>query len=714
MLRHRLPSGAFAAVLFLFPALCSAQSISIVSGNGQMICPGCIVAVGTRQVLAPMIVQVNGANGSPLADTPVTWSVSAAGIAPFTANTTTGTNGQASYTQPIIEPTFGESVLPVTITATATAVKASVGFVSTSLGATSEGASPVLINLSPIDLPPPLSGAAGQPSATVIQVQVYLLTGVGVPNVAVQLTSGGAQGTATVSCMTGAGQEAGTVLTNTTGGATCNPVFGLIGTGFYTVTIGGTYASFSPAPLTVTAGPPAIIKIVSGNNQSVNPGGKVPAALVAEVTDLGGNPSDGAQVAWTVSPAGSFTLSNLVTSSGANGQVSANATGGSAGGLATVTVSLVSNSAVKVAFSLTVNVVFTALDIVSGNNQSVQIDQPFPDPLVVQVNDGTTAVSGATVSFKVVSGTATLSAASVVTGSNGQASVTATAGATIGTIAITATVGSGIGAIVQTFNLNALQVGPKITGIANAAGFQANYISPCSLATISGTGLATGIQGYVSYFLVPPMQMAGVTVTFAGASAPILNVVNQGGQESVSVQVPCDVVPGPAVPLVVTVNGGSTTTSVNVDALSPGVFQIVMSDGLVHPVMLRPDGSVVSIENPARLGETTRMYVTGLGQTTPALSTDQFVPLVPDPTTGDLIPQILSVNLQVVVGVNNSGLVLLSAQYAYGMVGVYELTFQMPAQAPTGNDVPFEIFQCQDTQCDKVVYGNATTVPLQP
>jgi len=713
MLRHRLPSGAFATALFLFPALCSAQSISIVSGNGQMICPGCIVAVGARQVLAPMTVLVKDANGNPVANTPVTWAVSAPGITGFSANTTTGTNGEASYSQPIIEPGFGVSVLPVTITATATAYKASVGFVSTSLGASLEGLSPVIINLAPVALPPPLSGAAGQPSTTVLQVQVYLVTGVGVPNIAVQLTSGGAQGQATVSCMTGAGQEPGIVLTSATGGATCTPVFGEIGTGFYTVTVGGTYASFSPAPLTVTAGPPAIIKIVSGNNQSANPGGRT-APLVAEVTDLGGNPSDGAQVAWTVSPVGSFTLSNLSTASGANGQVSANATAGSAGGQATVTVSLVGNSAVQVSFSLTVNVIFTALEIVSGNNQSIQINQPFPDPLVVQVNDGATPVSGATVTFKVVSGTATLSAASVVTGANGQASVNATAGATIGPIAITATVGSGIGAISQAFNLNALQVGPKITGISNAAGFQANYISPCSLATIFGTGLATGIQGYVSYFLVPPMQMAGVTVTFAGASAPILNVVNQGGQESVSVQVPCDVVPGPAVPLVVTVNGGSTTTSVNVDALSPGVFQTLMSDNLLHPVMLRPDGSVVSLQNPARLGETTRMYATGLGQTSPtAVGTDQFVPLVPD-SSGNLVPEAMNVNLQVVLGVNNSGLVLLSAQYAYGMVGVYELTFQMPAQAPTGNDVPFEIFQCADTQCDKVVYGNPTTIPLQP
>jgi len=713
MLKYKLPAGGFPIVLFLFPVLCTAQSISIVSGNGQLVCAGCVGTI--TQALAPLTVQVNDANGNPVTTTTVvTWTQSAPGFTPITLTSNTGTNGQASYTPKVIAPSNGLPYLVSTVVASAPKVTTSASFTETVMAPNSFGVAPVGISLSPPGLPPPLTGSAGSTGAP-IKVVVLLSTGGGVPGVQVRLTSGTAAGQPTVNCVTsGTGQQTGTVLTDQTGTATCTPMFGLTGEGSYTIVVGGNYADFLPAALNVTSGPPAIIKTVSGTPQSANPGDSFPAPLIAVVTDLGGDLSNQAKVIWAVSPPGSVVLSNEVTSSGSNGQVTARATAGSTGGPATVTVSISGSSATPATFSLTVNVIYTALQIISGNGQTAVINKPFLDPLVVQVNDGTTPVSGATVNFTVTSGSASLSVPSASTGTNGQAQVSVTAGATVGPIVITASVGSGAAAISQTFNLNAAPIGPTISAIQNAAGFQNNFISPCSLATIYGTGLATGITGYVSYFIAPPMQMAGVTVEFGGSSAPILNVVNENGTESVSVQVPCDVVPGPTVPLVVTVNGGSTTTTADVIALSPGVFQTVMSDGKLRPVMLRPDGSVVSLENPARLGETTRMYLTGLGQTTPPFGTDQFVPLVPDPTTGDLIPQDLNVDMQVVVGVNNSGLALLSAKYAYGMIGVYELTFQLPAQAPTGTDVPFEVFECQTAKCNTVVFGNGTTIPLQP
>ena len=104
--------------------------------------------------------------------------------------------------------------------------------------------------------------------------------------------------------MVTAGQQPGTVLTASTGMATCNLIFGgTIGSGTYSVSIGGGYATFSTGSLTVTAGAPAAIKLISGNNQAINPGTLAPLALTAEVTDLGGNPSAGATVTWSVSKA---------------------------------------------------------------------------------------------------------------------------------------------------------------------------------------------------------------------------------------------------------------------------------------------------------------------------------------------------------------------------------------------------------------------------
>lgn len=367
-----------------------------------------------------------------------------------------------------------------------------------------------------------------------------------------------------------------------------------------------------------------------------------------------------------------------------------------------VTVKL-SNSTAQVTFTLDVNTIVTQLQIVSGNNQSIAINTAFPDPLIVQLNDQNTPVPGVDVTFAVSSGSATLSAPSATSNAQGQAQITVTAGATAGPIVITATLGD----FTQTFNLTALPPGPVITAVTNAAGFQVGSISPCSLATLIGTGLATGIQGAVTSLLEPQTQVAGVTVQFATVPAPILSVVNENNQESVTVQVPCETTPG-SVPLAVAVGGGSTTVPVTVLPISPGIFQTTMSDGKLRAVLVRPDGSYVSLQNPARIGEVIRMYATGLGQTSPPIVTNQTVPLVTD-AAGNLTPEAMPVTAQVVIGVDNAGVQVVSAQYAYGMVGVYEVQFVLQS-ADTGDNIPFAILMFQNGQA---VFGNPSAIPIQ-
>jgi uncharacterized protein (TIGR03437 family) len=80
-------------------------------------------------------------------------------------------------------------------------------------------------------------------------------------------------------------------------------------------------------------------------------------------------------------------------------------------------------------------------------------------------------------------------------------------------------------------------------------------------------------------------------------------VTNSGGQESVSVQVPCETTPGSSVPVAVNAGGGTATVNIPVQIASPGIFETPMSDGVRRAVMVRADGSFVSLENPARRGE---------------------------------------------------------------------------------------------------------------
>jgi uncharacterized protein (TIGR03437 family) len=707
----KVSAVAFVAALSILPAVGSGQTVAIVSGNGQLVCPVCPGLV--TQAFAPLVVSVTDASGKPLANTTVTWTATpgaGSGISsPTTAQTTTDASGQASYTFPLVLPYPGYSFLQTSITATVGA--STVSFIeSTAVPASGSPGPPIYVTLLTPLPATSYSGTAGTTSSTLIKVQVYATqsgVGGGLAGVSLQLLPGDTGG-ATLSCQTQPGQPAGTVLTDSTGTATCTPVFGpTIGTGSYQVTVGGMYAMFLPGKVTVTAGPPAIIKILSGDQQSVNPGMLAPLPLVAEVTDLGGNPVETGTVSWSITPS-TAKLSNVSATPIGNGQVSARVTAGG-GGPILVTAKL-ANTNSQVTFTITVNVVITDLQAISGNNQIANVGAAFADPLIVEVNNAGQPVAGITVSFALTSGAATLSGSTATTDANGQAQITVTAGDTAGAVTVTASI-SGSQIPAQEFDLT-VSAGPILTadGFTNAASYKPQFISPCSLATIFGTGLATGLQGVVSSMIVPQMQLSGVSVQFAGVPAPILSIANQNGQESVNVQVPCEVTPG-MVPATVTTASGSTTVMVNVLQVSPGIFQTPMSDGKLRAVLIRPNGTVVSLANPALRGEIIRMYVTGLGQTTPSLATDQFIPLVPD-STGALAPEALPVNAQVIVGVNNNGVRVVSAQYAYGMLGVYEVQFQVPLNTEPGNDAPFAIALIYNSDPNGV-FGNPSLIPIQ-
>lgn len=705
MHKLKLLAGSLLATLFIFPAFSSAQTISIVSGNGQLICPDCIGLIK----FAPLVVQVNSAAGSPMANTTVTWTVTQLGLPTVTATSETNASGQASYD--FQGPSFfiGSFLQATVVAEVANDPTASVTFVETTALPTGTGTPAAVAALSPNGaLAPSLSGSVGTTVTTPIMVSVYPLLGTlsgPVAGVSVMLQSAGGP---TVSCAPQAGQQPGVVLTNSAGIATCTPVFGdVIGTGSYTINVGGGFTILPGGKLTVTGGAPAIVKYVSGNNQTVNPGVKAPLALEVEVTDSGGNPSADTGVTWSVT-GGVATLSNEITTTPTDGLVSAFVTPTT--GPVQVKVALASNSAISYTFTINVNTIITALQTIAGGGQSANEGVAFANPLIVQANDNGVPLAGITVNFAVTSGPATLSAASATTNAQGQAQVTATAGATSGPVVITASVASGSTTYSQTFDLTVNTPGPTITGIVNAASYQSQYVSPCSLAIVSGTGLASGLQGVAAPPIAPQMQVNGVTVQFGGVPAPILWVANENGQESMAVQVPCTVPVG-TVQLVATAdNFPSQPFSVTVSQYSPGIFQFTDTDGKVRAVLVRQDGSFISLANPAQPGDTLRMYVTGLGQTTPPLVTNEFDPLAPD-ASGTLVPQDLPVSANLIVGVNNGGVVILGAKYAYGMVGVYEVEFQVPTNTPAGINAPFAIVVYQNS--NQLFWGNASLIPIQ-
>ena len=466
---------------------------------------------------------------------------------------------------------------------------------------------------------------------------------------------------------------------------------------------------FNWIQLTVTPVTPGLVTIVTGNNQSVNPG-QTSSPLVVNVTDQSGLvPIASQNVSWTVSPAGAATVSPAVSTTNSAGQTQTTVTfAPNASGQVTVVAALTgSYTGVLTRFVLNTNVVIATIAKVSGDLQTTQSGQGFGAPLVVQVN-GTNGlpVSNQPIGFSVTTGTATLSALSALTNLSGQAQVTVTAGATPGPVIVTAFIGT----FSQTFTLTIIPPGPSLTNgsFYNAGGLtRIGALSPCSLVTVIAPGLAPNVLGLVhntNNFGPWATILASDTVTVNNVAAPIYSVGNVSGVSELTFQVPCETAVGNAVPITINVGGGSASITFPVVAASPGIFETLMSDGASRAVAIRPDGTFVSLQNPARQGEVVRVFVTGLGPAAPAVVTGSL----PVPGADALVLG------QVIVGINNAGTYVVTSRVSPSLIGVYEVAFQVPSGtgAATGNDVVLNVVVNVPGDTGSR-YSNGSKLPIQ-
>lgn len=727
-------------------------NVTVVSGSGQMICQSCINnPIGFFQALVARVTDVNG-NPVP-ASTAVNWAVTAGGSLGMLLTQTSYTDSTGT-TMAYFSPTyvaagggsFFNAIAQTTITATAGS--ASAAFYLTQVLADSTGyASYVTVTpnsaSAPVYLGAAISGPVGSTYSPPFIINVFV-NGQALPNVAVNLFDlqcssaascpTGASVGATAQCATGAGAGTNTVLTDATGTATCNPVFGGVPgqsapNQFYVV-VGASYQadpttslsllypyySWGPLSVRVTPATPTSVALISGNNQSAQAGQSVALPLVVEVLGSGSVPLAGQTVNWTVSPSSAATLGSTSNTTGNNGQATNTVQlASSASGTVTVTASVAGVTS-PVTFTLTAvpNVTVTGLSIVSGNNQAAVVSTAFASPLVVQLTANGGPASGITVQFG-VSGPATLSATSATTNSAGQASVTATAGSTAGAVSVTASVG----AFSQTFTLTVSPPGPTLTASSflNGADFQRGALSPCSIATIIAPGIAPTLQGIVSgnNIVGPlPFSLGGDSLTVGTSQAPIFNVgLNASGGQQLTFQVPCDVTPGSSVPVLVNVGAGHGSINIPIQAASPGIFQtsVGMTDGVARAVIVRDaNGSYVTFANPARKGESVVAFVTGMGPSNPPVSTDQL------PVPG----VVATPQYTVVVGVAGQGVASGTAQLSSDLVGVWEVPFTIPATISStnypvcgaGNCVSFSISIIPAGSSTPISSGT-TTIPVQ-
>ena len=657
----------------------------------------------------PLTVRVVDGEDRPIPGVAVTWTFSD-GVSVDVGRTTNITNGSGEaqlYWIPGGSVPAGQATLGYTMTANTQIGNAS--FLATAFPFLGGGFdnSPTVQLLSPPQENRTITAKLGTPTDGAVRVQVVTSGGQGVsaglpiPNVGVQVY------TINVDPERGpfARCEGTTALTGQDGIANCKVIAsGRTGIADLIVDIGGEYRIFSGIRLTVTPGDPGKPVITQGNNQTGRSGQLLPLALAARITDPFGNVLSGTPVTWEVVTPNTLFLEGTVAIADQNGLVSTRVRLGSVPGTHQIRLKAGTQ---EVLFDVIIESLVGGITIVSGNNQTgVVINAPFPAPLTVRVTDLTGgAVSGQLVSWAISSGSAQVSAATSTTNAAGNASINVVAGNVPGTITVSATV---TGQPPVTFTLSSRLPGPVLNTLSfrNAASNEAG-IAPGTLVRISGPGLAPAITGERNASLLGgrlPLEYQGVRVEFtsnAGSSfAPIYQVANNGGSESILIQVPFEL-SGSTASATVTVQGGSTTvTGIPILAASPGVLEDSFPNNRRAAVVIRSDGLVVTPETPARRGETLRMYAIGLGQTTPTADTnrvgqiDQFV------------------RAAVAVGIDDAGVEVVSAKLAENLIGVYEIIFVVPQTATFGNDRPLGFVM--EVSPGQPLYANGSIIAIGP
>ncbi len=460
-----------------------------------------------------------------------------------------------------------------------------------------------------------------------------------------------------------------TLVTDSSGQAAATVTFGcFVGSGSIRAQAMAPGNLVSRIDFVTSPGPVTQMLRSQGDGQRGNPGTRLPLAAKVRLADICGNGRPGEAVSWRVEPAAAATLENVIASTDANGESSVLVRLGTRPGPFTV---VATSGGLSATFSLAINIVASRLALVSGNNQSLVVGQLSADLVVETQDDNGIAAGGVDVTFRVASGTGTLSTARGATDAQGRTS-TRVQSSVLGVVTVEA---SAVGRTV-TFTITVVGRLPVVTtlGFVNGASFRVGW--PLGgLGTIFGSGLMEGVTGIVTATTAPfPTTLRGVRVVVNGIDAPIISISNMQGTEQINIQVPFGLSAPGTVRVEIHNNGSTATFTVPIFALMPGIFEFPQAGTLFAAALHSADFSVVTPSNPARRGEIILLFLTGLGVTRPPVGTNVAGPVPPAESVA-----------RPVVGINDAGAEVLGSFYAPGLYTAYQINFRIPLDAPTGN-----------------------------
>jgi uncharacterized protein (TIGR03437 family) len=198
---------------------------------------------------------------------------------------------------------------------------------------------------------------------------------------------------------------------------------------------------------------------------------------------------------------------------------------------------------------------------------------------------------------------------------------------------------------------------PTVAGLTNGASFKQTF-APGMILSVFGSQLATST---LSASNVPlPVSMAGVAATVNGVAAPLYYV----SPSQLNIQIPNDIAVNSTATLVVNNNGQVTSQTFHVAASAPGIF--ADQNGVAVPFGSATRGQIITL------------FITGTGAVSPAISTGAA------PTLATPISSLPKPSQNTTVTVGNVPATIQFIGIPYGLVGVTQINYQVPANIGIG------------------------------
>ena len=214
-------------------------------------------------------------------------------------------------------------------------------------------------------------------------------------------------------------------------------------------------------------------------------------------------------------------------------------------------------------------------------------------------------------------------------------------------------------------------------------------LAPGTIVQIYGQNLASLATQPTTIPL--PTLFNGTSVIIGGMLAPLYYV----SAVQINAQIPFELQAGQQYQVIVSANGALTTPdSIQLSSATPGLAAFPNGTLIAQH---NSDGSLVTQTSPAQAGEYLVAYLAGMGDTN--------VP-VPSGAASPGSPNLAQPDDTAVLTINGTQYPLLFAGLTPGLVGLYQIDFQVPSGLPAGN---ITIVVSQDGQP-----SNQTVLPYQP